>query len=76
MSKLSGVLGKNDNSANGGSLDPRRAIVQNRGTVAALAHALQSPGPLVVGAALAALNNLLYVRAISRHVNETLIIRP
>lgn len=67
MSKLSGVLGKHDSSAHGASLDPRRAIVQNRGTVAALAHALQSPAPLVVGAALAALNNLLYVRAVPTH---------
>ena len=60
-SKLSSVLGMGENFTPHGGLDPRRAIVLCRGTLAALAAALQSPASLVVGAALAALNNLIYV---------------
>ena len=43
-------------------MTPRRAVAEGAGVLAALIGALQNPSPLVVGAALATLNNLLLVR--------------
>ena len=43
-------------------MTPRRAVAEGPGVLAALTGALQNPSALVVGAALATLNNLLLVR--------------
>jgi hypothetical protein len=43
-------------------MTPRRTVAEGPGVLQALVGALQNPSPLVVGAALATLNNLLLVR--------------
>ena len=47
-------------------MTPRRAVAEGPGVLAALTGALQNPSALVVGAALATLNNLLLVRFLGK----------
>ena len=70
------LCGKQETSVTRGPLAPRRAIAEHPGTLAALVGALQSPAPLVVSAALAALNNLLLVRAVHHTCRHPFIQSP
>ena len=70
---------RKEQPASAAAMTPRRSVAEGPGVLQALVGALQNPSPLVVGAALATLNNLLLVRWIATltlNPNPTLILTP